>query len=190
MFTFISPPGSLSGLSAPVSCFPPGHVHFPRLHFCLYVVLSSTQSFVSVSFIISCVSKLFRFGFWLFLQCFSWLYPVFSNLGPELCNAWQIQLFSFLFSVKQIWLILCFFFLSIISYEYHLVNIPQSHCCTTCYSTQQVLSWKGMKDLSQQFHTESQQAMNFSDFIIWTNFMFCLPLTLLVICWLCCLVCK
>lgn len=76
----------------------------------------------------------------------------------------------------------------LISYEYHLVNIPQSHCCTTCYSTQQVLSWKGMKDLSQQFHTESQQAMDFSDFIIWTNFMFCLPLTLLVICWLCCLV--
>lgn len=47
-----------------------------------------------------------------------------------------------------------------------------------------------MKDLSQQFHTESQQAMNFSGFIIWTNFMFCLPLTLLVICWLCCLVKK
>lgn len=79
MFTFISPPGSLSVLSVPVSCF-------PRLRFCLYVVLSSTQSFVSVSFIISCVSELVRFGFGLFLQCFSWLYPVFSNLGPELWN--------------------------------------------------------------------------------------------------------
>lgn len=97
VFTFISPPGSLSGLSVPVSCFPPGHVHFPRLRFCLYVLLSSTQSFVSVSFIISCVSELVRFGFGLFLQCFSWLYPVFSNLDPELCMHDKFSCFLFCF---------------------------------------------------------------------------------------------